>query len=78
MKRVKSELINYLNKMSNMTQYKAWKMPGIGERSGWVIEDENGNVVNKNPSKEELKGLKEGPYRHGSRKSRQGRYTYIF
>lgn len=37
---------------------KAWKMPGIGQKPRWVIVDENDKIINKNPSKEELKGLR--------------------
>lgn len=38
-------------------------MPGTGEKPRWTIEDENGNTLNNNPSREELKGLKEGRYK---------------
>lgn len=41
-----------------MTNYTAWRMPGTGEKPRTVIIDENGNVVNRNPTDKELKGLK--------------------
>jgi len=44
-------------------------------KAKWIIEDENGNVLNNSPSKEELKGLKEGPYKSGNSKPRPKRYT---
>jgi hypothetical protein len=40
-----------------MANYKAWKIPGIGEKPIWVIVDETGRTVNNNPTKEELKDL---------------------
>lgn len=36
---------------------------------GWMIVDENGKIVNRNPSKEELKGLEEEKYK-------RKKYTY--
>ncbi len=42
-----------------MTNYKAWKIPGIGEKPRWVIADENGKTINRNPTKDELKDLEE-------------------
>lgn len=49
----------------------------IDGKSRWVIVDENGKIVNKNPSKEELKDLKEGPYKRGGSMHRPRRYyTY--
>lgn len=44
-----------------MTNYKAWKMPGIGEKPIWVIVDETGKTINKSPTEDELKGLKTFP-----------------
>jgi hypothetical protein len=41
-----------------MTNYKAWRMPGIGKKPIWVIVDETEKIVNSNPTKEEVKGLK--------------------
>lgn len=40
-----------------MTEYYKSKRTVDGKPPIWVIVDENGKVVNKNPSKEELKGL---------------------
>ena len=54
-----------------MKYYKARKIPGIGERPRWIVEDENGNIVNKNPTKEELKGLKTFPKENYKRKRRK-------
>ena len=44
-----------------MTNYKAWRMPGIGEKPRWVIVDETEKIINKNPTKDELKELKTFP-----------------
>jgi hypothetical protein len=38
-----------------MTKYKRYTI--IDGKTKWVIVDENGNIINKNPSKEELKCL---------------------
>lgn len=40
-----------------MTYYKSCRIVG------WIIVDENGNIINRNPSKDELKGLEEEPYK---------------
>lgn len=44
-------------------KYKAWKMPGIGEKPRWVIVDEDDNIINKNPSREELRSLDRRPFK---------------
>lgn len=50
-----------------MTKYKAWRMPSIGKKPRWVVVDIYGDILNKYPTKEELKELKklrdEGKYR---------------
>lgn len=45
----------------DMTNYKAWRMPGIGEKPRWVIVDETEKIVNKNPTNDKLKELKTFP-----------------
>ncbi len=40
-----------------MEQYKSYRM--IDGKGKWVVTDENEKIINRNPSKEELKGLKE-------------------
>ena len=40
--------------------YKAWRIPGIGEKAKWIVVDENGNIVDRSPTREELMNLKEG------------------
>lgn len=44
-----------------MANYIDHRMLGIGEKPRTVIVDGTGKIVNKNPSKEELKGLKTFP-----------------
>lgn len=44
-----------------MIKYISWRI--IDEQSRLVIVDENGDVINRNPSKEELKGLEKEPYK---------------
>lgn len=39
-----------------MTKYKRYTI--IDGKSKWVIVDGNGNIINKYPSKEEMKDLK--------------------
>lgn len=41
-----------------MITYKEWRMPGIGEKPRWVIVDETEKIIDKNPTKDELKTLK--------------------
>lgn len=43
-----------------MELYKSWRIPDIGKNAKWIVVDGNGNIVNKNPTKEELINLKEG------------------
>lgn len=35
----------------------------IDGKPRWVIVDEDGKIINRNPSKDELKGLKKEPYK---------------
>lgn len=46
-----------------MTNYKS-KRPIDGKPPIWTIVDEDGNIVNKNPNKDELKLIKELPERN--------------
>jgi hypothetical protein len=46
-----------------MIEYYKSKRPVDGKLPIWVIVDETGNIVNRNPSKEELKGLDKEPRR---------------
>lgn len=41
-------------------QYKSNRI--IDRKPKWVIVNENGEIINNNPSKEELKGLEKEPY----------------
>lgn len=52
---------------------KAWKIPDIGEKPRWVIVDENDKIINKNPSKEDLKGLQQSILR--TYRSKSGCYN---
>lgn len=56
--------------------YKSYRI--IDGKPRWIIVDENGNIVNKNPTKEELKGLEKFHQKDGRRcRSRPGaRYTH--
>ncbi len=45
----------------SMKYYKSVRL--VDGKPRWVIVDENDNIVNKNPSKDELKGLEEEPYK---------------
>lgn len=42
-------------------KYIECKLCGIDNKPKWIIVDDNGNIINKNPSKEELKKLKTFP-----------------
>lgn len=53
-----------------ITYYRSYRY--IDVKSKWVIVDENGMIVNKNPTKEELKGLDKFPEKDGRSKSRCG------
>lgn len=39
-----------------MTKYKSYRF--VDGKARWIIVDEDGNIINKNPSKDELKGIK--------------------
>lgn len=45
-----------------MELYKSWRIPDIGKNAKWIVIDGNGNIVNKNPTKEELINLKKGTF----------------
>lgn len=55
-----------------MKLYKAWRILPIGKKAKWVTVDENGKVINGDPSKEELKGLGKFPEKDGRIRPRQG------
>ncbi len=57
--------------MNYQEQYKAWKMSGIGQKPIWMIIDENNNIINKNPTKDELKLLTTLPKEKYKRNIRQ-------
>lgn len=56
---------------------KAWRISSIGEKPRWVIVDESGNIINKNPSKEELIGLEieKRKNKPGTKPYRNGKYN---
>ncbi len=54
-----------------MTYYIDNRMPGIGEKAILVIVDEDRNIVHKNPTKDELKGLKTFPKEKYNNKRRR-------
>lgn len=44
-----------------MTKYKSWRP--INGKPRWIIVGDSGNIINKIPNKEELKGLEVEPYK---------------
>lgn len=46
-----------------MAYYKSYRI--IDGKPRWLIEDENGNIINRNPCKGELKGLEKFPEKDG-------------
>lgn len=48
--------------------YKAYKIPEIGERPRLMILDEVGNIINRNPTKFELRALEIFPYKNRGHK----------
>lgn len=44
-------------------KYRSYRFVDRGAK--WVIADENGNIINKNPTKEELIGLETDPHKYG-------------
>lgn len=50
-----------------MTKYKSWRIIN-GKPPIWVIVDEIGNILDRDPSKEELKGLEKEIIPHGNTK----------
>lgn len=55
-------------------KYKT-KRPIDGKKPIWVIVNEDGKVVNKNPSKEELKGLEKEPRKPYDTRKKYKKYT---
>ena len=53
-----------------MTYYKSWRL--IDGKPRLVIVDETGNIVNRNPTEDELKGLDKELYKDGRSKPRCG------
>lgn len=51
-----------------MTEYRTYRF--VDGKVRQVIVDENGKIVNRRPSKDELKGLDIEPYKHGNSKPR--------
>jgi hypothetical protein len=46
-----------------MVYYKSYRI--IDGKPKWVLEDEDGNIINRNPCKVELKGLEKFPEKDG-------------
>lgn len=49
--------------MINMTKYKSCRI--INGKPRWIIVDDNGDIINAHPSREELKNLEEEHYVYG-------------
>lgn len=54
-------------------KYKSYRF--VDGKARWIIVDENENIVNRNPSKDELKGIKRFPEKDGRSNSRNKNYT---
>lgn len=54
------------NRDNDKNKYKMLKMPGVGEKPRWVIVGGDGFIINKNPTKEELKSAKKWDFKHNS------------
>lgn len=55
-----------------MKEYKSWRF--IDGKAKWIIVDENGNIINKNPKREDLKNIEKEVYT-GNIKSRYKQHT---
>lgn len=55
-------MTNYFELKLPSSMGAEWKKPDIGEKAILVIVDEAGRTINKNPSKDELKGLTRYPW----------------
>jgi len=53
-----------------MTEYKSYRF--IDGKARWIIVDENGNIINIDPSKDELKGLEKEVYKQNKREKYTG------
>lgn len=54
-------------------EYKSYRF--IDRKLKWIITDENGNIIDREPNKEKLKDLKKEPYKDGRSKPRSKTYT---
>ena len=55
-----------LNRDNDTNKYKMFRTPDLGEKPRWVIVGGDGFIVNKNPTKEELKSAKKWTFQHNS------------
>ena len=54
------------NRDNDKNAYKMFKAPDLGEKPRWVIVGGDGFIINKNPTKEELKSAKKWAFKHNS------------
>ena len=55
-----------LNRDNDKNIYKMFKIPDVGEKPRWVIVGGDGIIINKSPTKEELKSAKKWTFKHNS------------
>lgn len=54
------------NRDNDNIKYKTFKIPNNGQKPRWVIIGGDGFIINKNPTKEELKSAKKWNFKHNS------------
>ena len=58
--------VKLFNRNNDKNEYRIFKIPDIGEKPRWVIVGGDGFIINKNPTKEELKSVKKWDFVHNS------------
>ena len=58
--------IKLLNRDNDKNVYRMFKMPDLGEKPRWMIVGGDGILINKNPTKEELKSAIKWVFKHNS------------
>jgi hypothetical protein len=63
---INESTVRLFNRDNDKNKYKMFKIPDLGEKPRWVIVGGDGFIINKNPTKEELKSVKKWTFQYNS------------